>query len=158
LDALWAAAAAVALCVSGYAQAQAWPSKPISIVNVFSAGGPGEVLGRTLAGKMTQSLGTQVIVDSRPGAGGAIATTMAATAAPDGYTILLTHLGSHAIVPALRSGKFSDASSSPALDNGSGCEAPTISHRPQAERDAERHSMTLNLDRESYQPRLGERS
>jgi tripartite-type tricarboxylate transporter receptor subunit TctC len=102
LRVLSATAAAAALSLSGAAQSQAWPNKPIRIVNVFGAGGPGEILGRTLATKMTETLGTQVIVESRPGAGGAIATAFVAKAAPDGYTILLSHLGSHAIVPALR--------------------------------------------------------
>jgi len=96
------AVAAVALCASGSVLAQAWPNKPIRIVNVFSAGGPGDILGRSLAAKMAETLGTQVLVESKPGAGGSIATSFVAKSAPDGYTILLSHLGSHAIVPGLR--------------------------------------------------------
>ncbi len=99
---LCGALAAIALCLSGSAAGQAWPSKPIRIVNVFSAGGPGDILGRSLAVRMAETLGTSVIVESKPGAGGAIATSFVAKSAPDGYTVLLSHLGSHAIVPALR--------------------------------------------------------
>jgi tripartite-type tricarboxylate transporter receptor subunit TctC len=94
--------AAVALCVAGTASGQQWPTKPIRMINTFSAGGSGDVLGRSLAAKMAETLGTQVLVESKPGAGGIIATVFVAKAPPDGYTILLTHLGSHAIVPALR--------------------------------------------------------
>ncbi len=94
--------AIVAACLSGHALGQAWPAKPIRIVNVFSSGGAGDVLGRSLATKMAETLGTSVIVESKPGAGGAIATSFVAKSTPDGYTILLSHLGSHAIVPALR--------------------------------------------------------
>ena len=94
--------AIAAACLSGHALGQAWPAKPIRIVNVFSSGGPGDVLGRSLAAKMADALGVSVLVESKPGAGGAIATSFVAKSAPDGYTILLSHLGSHAIVPALR--------------------------------------------------------
>ena len=94
--------AAIALLALGAAQAQPWPSKPIRIINTFSAGGSGDVLGRSLAAKMADTLGTQVLVESKPGAGGIIATVYVAKAPPDGYTLLLSHLGSHAIVPALR--------------------------------------------------------
>jgi tripartite-type tricarboxylate transporter receptor subunit TctC len=102
LQVLCGIAAAVALCASSIAFGQAWPNKPIRIVNVFSSGGPGDILGRSLAAKMAETLGTSVIVESKPGAGGAIATVYVAKAAPDGYTLLLSHLGSHAILPALR--------------------------------------------------------
>ena len=102
LHALAGVAAIFVLCLSGLAQGQGWPAKPIRIVNVFSSGGSGDVLGRSLATKMAETLGTTVLVESKPGAGGAIATSFVAKSAPDGYTILLSHLGSHAIVPALR--------------------------------------------------------
>src|SRR4051812_31322702 len=96
------AAAFATLAVATLAQAQPWPAKPIRMINTFSAGGSGDVLGRSIAAKMAETLGTPVIVESKPGAGGVIATSFVAKAPPDGYTILLTHLGSHAIVPALR--------------------------------------------------------
>ena len=102
LRALCGAIAAIALCATHNAFGQAWPAKPIRIVNVFSAGGPGDILGRSLAAKMADTLRTSVIVESKPGAGGAIANTFVARSAPDGYTLLLSHLGAHAIVPALR--------------------------------------------------------
>ncbi len=99
---LFAALAALALLLSTPTHAQPWPTKPIRIINTFSAGGSGDVLGRSLAAKMAETLGTQVLVESKPGAGGIIATAYVAKSPPDGYTLLLTHLGSHAIVPALR--------------------------------------------------------
>lgn len=101
-SALAAVVLCVSPCLSTSAFGQGWPAKPIRIVNVFSSGGPGDILGRSLAAKMADTLGTSVIVESKPGAGGAIATTFVAKSTPDGYTILLSHLGSHAIVPALR--------------------------------------------------------
>lgn len=94
---------ATGLALASIAQAQPFPgNKPIRIVNVFSAGGPGDILGRSLATRMAETLGTSVIIESKPGAGGAIATSFVAKAPPDGYTLLLSHLGSHAIVPALK--------------------------------------------------------
>jgi len=97
------ALAVLAMSSAASVFAQTWqPDKPIRIVNVFSAGGPGDILARTLAKGMAETLNTSVIVDSKPGAGGIIATSYVAKSAPDGYNILLSHLGPHAIIPALR--------------------------------------------------------
>jgi len=87
---------------SGGALAQAWPSKPIRLVIPWSPGGPSEALARTVFNKVTESIGQPFILDSRPGANGEIGTAIVAKADPDGYTLLLSHLGPTAISPALR--------------------------------------------------------
>ena len=74
---------------SGNALAQAWPSKPISLVVPFPAGGTTDVLARALAERLTQSLGQTVIVESKPGAGATVGADHVAKAKPDGYTLLV---------------------------------------------------------------------
>ena len=83
-----AVALAVALA-SGSAMAQIWPSKPISLIVPFPAGGTTDVLARALADKLTQSLGQTVIVESKPGAGATLGADYVAKAKPDGYTLLV---------------------------------------------------------------------
>ena len=83
---------AVALAVAmagGSAMAQAWPSKPISLIVPFPAGGTTDVLARALAEKLTLSLGQTVIVESKPGAGATLGADYVAKARPDGYTLLV---------------------------------------------------------------------
>lgn len=88
LTALGAAGACALL--PGVAAAQAaWPSQTIKLVVPFSPGGGGDALGRLLAGKLSESLGKQVIVENKPGASTVIATEMVVRSAPDGHTILL---------------------------------------------------------------------
>jgi tripartite-type tricarboxylate transporter receptor subunit TctC len=74
---------------AGSAMAQAWPSKPISLIVPFPAGGTTDVLARALADKLTQSLGQTVIVESKPGAGATLGADYVAKARPDGYTLLV---------------------------------------------------------------------
>jgi tripartite-type tricarboxylate transporter receptor subunit TctC len=83
---------AVAL-VAGAASAQTYPSRPVTMVIPFAAGGPTDVVGRLIAQSMSKTLGQQVIVENTVGAGGTIAATRVARAAPDGYTMLLHHIG-----------------------------------------------------------------
>jgi tripartite-type tricarboxylate transporter receptor subunit TctC len=78
----------MALC-SGSAMAQAWPSRPISLIVPFPAGGTTDVLARALAEKLTQSLGQTVIVESKPGAGATLGADYVSKAKPDGYTLLV---------------------------------------------------------------------
>jgi len=97
------AACAIALgAVSGSAVAQdAYPAKPVRMIAPFPPGGSTDVLCRLIAQKLTTSFGRQVIVDNRPGAGGGIGHEVAARAAPDGYTLLLTAKAALVVNPLL---------------------------------------------------------
>jgi tripartite-type tricarboxylate transporter receptor subunit TctC len=84
----------------GASLAQAYPTKPVTLVVPFAAGGPTDVVARTIAISMSKSLGQTIIVENKLGAGGTIAANYVAKAAPDGYTILIHHNGM-ATAPAL---------------------------------------------------------
>ncbi|MWL91498.1 tripartite tricarboxylate transporter substrate-binding protein [Cupriavidus sp. SW-Y-13] len=86
--------------VSSVAAADAFPSKPITLVVPFSAGGPTDVVSRALGQAMSKDLGQSVVVENRLGAGGTVAAAFVARAQPDGYTILIHHNGM-ATAPAL---------------------------------------------------------
>lgn len=97
-----AAAAAVLLgCVAWGAHAQSYPGKPIRVVVPFAAGGGGDLVARTVAAKLTDSLGVSVIVDNRTGAAGSIGADIVAKAPADGHTLLLGSNGPLTINPAL---------------------------------------------------------
>lgn len=81
--------ALAATMASGAAMAQAWPSKPISLIVPFPAGGTTDVLARALAEKLQQSLGQPVIVESKPGAGATLGADYVVKSKPDGYTLLV---------------------------------------------------------------------
>lgn len=83
---------AAAAVTGGAAQAQKYPSRVITLVVPFAAGGPSDVIGRLIAQSMSRSLGEQVIIENVVGAGGTIAAGRVARAAPDGYTLLIHHL------------------------------------------------------------------
>jgi tripartite-type tricarboxylate transporter receptor subunit TctC len=83
------------------APAQTYPARPIILVIPFPPGGGNDALGRMVADKMSKSLGQQIVVDNRGGAGGTIATRAVARSAPDGYTILLAYTGTLSINPSL---------------------------------------------------------
>jgi tripartite-type tricarboxylate transporter receptor subunit TctC len=86
-------AALAILCALGFAgaaAAQTYPAKPVRIILPFPPGGPSDILGRALAAKLTEQVGQQVITDNRPGAGGNLGLELAAKAAPDGYTLVLS--------------------------------------------------------------------
>jgi tripartite-type tricarboxylate transporter receptor subunit TctC len=85
--------AAFSLTLSGAVFAQAWPTKPITLVVPFAAGGPTDVVARTLAASMTKTLGQTVVVENKLGAGGTVAANFVAKAAPDGYTFFIHHNG-----------------------------------------------------------------
>ena len=84
------------LALTGMAGAQNYPTRPITMIIPFAAGGPTDVLGRIMAQRMSEALGQQVIVENIGGAGGMTGAKRVADAAPDGYTIVLGTVGTHA--------------------------------------------------------------
>lgn len=99
--------AAAVLCtfaglgVAPAALGQTFPTKPIRLVVPYGPGGATDILGRMIAQNMGDILGQPVLIDNKPGAGGSIGTSFAAKAAPDGYTLVLGTIGTHAINPVL---------------------------------------------------------
>jgi len=94
-------ALSAAICVPSPAAAQPYPSKPIRFVVPYPAGGPLDTIARLLSQKVSESVKQPVVVDNKPGAGGNIGADMVAKAAPDGYTILMGAVATHAINPVL---------------------------------------------------------
>ena len=86
-------AAITAVGVSGGAAAQDYPTRTVSLIVPFAAGGPTDTLARNLAQHMTKTLKQQVIVENRAGAGGTLATNVVAKSKPDGYQVLIAHIG-----------------------------------------------------------------
>jgi len=99
------AAAALALSGSG-ARAESYPVRPITIVVPYAAGGPTDVLVRILGERMRASLGQPLVTEYVSGAAATIGLGRVARAAPDGYTMLIGHLGSNVVAPALYSLSF----------------------------------------------------
>ena len=85
----------------GNAAAQSYPAKPIRLVVAFATGGATDTFARVTAAEISRSVGQQVIVENRPGAGTTLAAELVAKSAPDGYTLLFTDLSTHAITPSL---------------------------------------------------------
>jgi tripartite-type tricarboxylate transporter receptor subunit TctC len=98
------AAAALALCMAAAAPVAvaAYPERPITIVVPTAPGGGNDIMARTVGQKMSALLGQPVIVDNKAGANGAIASEFVAHAAPDGYTLMLGYVATHAMNPALQ--------------------------------------------------------
>lgn len=94
-----ALAALIAFC--GAAGAQDYPNKPVRFIVPYAVGGAAELFARTIAQRMSVTLGQQVYIDSRPGANGIIGTEVAAKSPPDGYTLYMGNTGPLAINPAL---------------------------------------------------------
>jgi tripartite-type tricarboxylate transporter receptor subunit TctC len=92
-----AAGAAALPAAARMAQAQTYPSRPITIVVPFPAGGPTDSLTRVLAERMKGSLGQPVIIENVTGAGGTIGVGRVARAAPDGYTVSIGHWQTHVV-------------------------------------------------------------
>jgi tripartite-type tricarboxylate transporter receptor subunit TctC len=95
------ATAALALVFIGSALAQDYPSRPLRLIAPFPPGGGVDFLARILGQKMTESWGQQVVIDNRSGGSGIIGMEIAARASPDGYTILMSEVGTLSINPAM---------------------------------------------------------
>lgn len=94
-------AAALSVFMIGAAQAQSWPARPVRVIAPFAAGGTADLLGRITASKLADSFGQSFIVENRAGAGGVLGSEIVARSQPDGYTLLVSGVASHAIAPAL---------------------------------------------------------
>src|SRR5438552_3422375 len=88
--AAWALAGLCNAQAGSTSSGQAWPGKPVRFIAPFAPGGPVDIIARLLGLKLTESLGHQIIIDNRAGAGGNIGTAAVAKSAPDGYTTLIT--------------------------------------------------------------------
>lgn len=86
---------------TGAAAAQDYPTRPISMIVPFAAGGPTDVVARIVGEHMSKTLGQQVVVENVAGAGGTTGITRGATSKPDGYAIMMGHMGTHGAAPAL---------------------------------------------------------
>jgi tripartite-type tricarboxylate transporter receptor subunit TctC len=95
------ALAAVAGLAATGAQAQNYPTRPITMIVPFAAGGPTDVIARIVTDHMSRTLGQQIVIENVAGAGGTTGITRAAQSQPDGYTIMMGHMGTHGAAPAL---------------------------------------------------------
>jgi tripartite-type tricarboxylate transporter receptor subunit TctC len=89
----------VAALVPFAAQGQNWPSKPIRLVVPFAPGGSSSIVARSVGAEMEKGLGQPIVIDNRPGGGGNVAMQEVARAEPDGYTLIIGHLGTLAVNP-----------------------------------------------------------
>src|SRR5262245_26051964 len=96
LKSLSGAACGILLAVTGTAMAQTYPSRPLTMIIPFAAGGPTDLLGRVMAQRMGEILGQTVVVENIGGAGGMNGSKRVADARPDGYTIGIGTVGTHA--------------------------------------------------------------
>lgn len=85
--------------VTGAVQAQGYPNKPIRLVNPFAPGGTTEIIARLVTAELGKNMGQQWILDSKPGAGGNLAMEEVLRSAPDGYTLVVGHIGTLAVNP-----------------------------------------------------------
>ncbi len=90
-----------AILLTAAAFAQSYPTKPIRLIVPFAAGGGNDNVARLVGKSLSDSLGQQMVIDNRPGAGGVLGAELAAKSPPDGYTLFLGGVGSHAINPNL---------------------------------------------------------
>ena len=88
------------MAVVASASAQTYPARPISMIVPFAAGGPTDVVARIVADPMSRVLGQQVIIENVAGAGGTTGITRGAGASPDGYVLMMGHMGTHGVAPA----------------------------------------------------------
>ena len=90
---------ALAALLAQAAQAQSWPAKPIRLVVPFAPGGSSSIVARSVAAEMEKGLGQPIIIDNKPGGGGNVAMQDVARADPDGYTLIIGHIGTLAVNP-----------------------------------------------------------
>ena len=98
--------------VSSAALALDYPMRPVTIIVPFAAGGPADITARIVGEQLAKRFGEQFIIENVNGAGGTIGATRAARATPDGYTLIIGHMGTHAAAPAL----YPDLAYDPAED------------------------------------------
>jgi tripartite-type tricarboxylate transporter receptor subunit TctC len=96
-----AVAVIVLLLATLSAAAQSYPTRPVTLIVPFPAGGGVDAVARIVADKLSHALGQPIVIDNRGGAGGVIGTRLAARAAPDGYTLVMSHTGTTSINPTL---------------------------------------------------------
>src|SRR3954466_11816773 len=107
------AVAGLALALQSHAAvAQDYPTRPITLIVPFAAGGPTDVISRIVGEHMSRTLGQQIVIENVLGAGGTIAGTKAKNATNDGYTLITGHMGTHAASVAL----YPDLAYHPAKD------------------------------------------
>jgi tripartite-type tricarboxylate transporter receptor subunit TctC len=97
----WKCAVLALAFVAGSALAQTYPVRPVTWIVPFAAGGPTDALARNIAERVAREIGQPIVIDNAPGAGGTVGAAKAARAAPDGYTMLVGHMGYMGAAPAL---------------------------------------------------------
>src|SRR5262245_47618524 len=94
---------------TGPARAQDWPTRPLTMVVPFAAGGPVDVLGRILAQHLGQVVGKPIVIDNVPGGGGMVGSLKVSQAGPDGHQLVLGSIGTHALGQTLAKKPLYDA-------------------------------------------------
>ena len=99
----------LSLVAAGAAHSQSYPNRPVRLIVPFPPGGGTDIIARIVGQKIAESVGQQVVIDNRPGAGGTIGSRLAAEAQPDGYTVVMGTTSTHAIGPSLYAKRPYDA-------------------------------------------------
>src|SRR5262245_30861033 len=94
-------AAFLVLALAGPGQSEEWPQRPVRIIVPFPAGGNSDAVARIIAQRLSERFGQQFVVESRPGAGGALAAESVARSPADGYTLFMATLGQIAVIPKI---------------------------------------------------------
>jgi tripartite-type tricarboxylate transporter receptor subunit TctC len=97
----FAVALLASLAVAAPALAQDYPSRPIRLIVTFGAGGNADLVARVIAQPLAAAVGQPIVIENRPGAGGTLGASVAAQAAPDGYTLLFSATGPNAVAPSI---------------------------------------------------------
>ena len=113
------------LGAAAWAQAQSFPSKPLRLIVPFAVGGSSDVMARGLAKQLSDQMGTQVVVENRPGGGGGVAMEAVVKSAADGHTLLYGTIGTNSVAPVL----FKNLPVDPVKDEAVGPAGPTTATR-----------------------------